>query len=318
MTEPDSKAASAEKEIGRIQRVGLRRVWSHEAHDFTTWLEDNIDVLADATGLQLSGVEREHSAGAFSVDLIAEDEDGRAVVIENQLEKSDHDHLGKLLTYLVGIQARRAVWIVADPRPEHVGVIAWLNESSSADFFLLKLEAIRIGNSEPAPLLTQIVGPSEETREMGRTKKEMGERERVRYRFFEGLLGHAKSRTRLHANISPSKESWVGAGSGIAGVGFNYVVLQRGARVELYIDTRDGEENQRIFEGLASKKDRIESAFGRSLEWDTKEGRRACRISKTYGSGGYRDEDKWGTVYEELADAMAKLESALKPHLKRL
>ncbi len=318
MIELDSNAASTETGIGRIQRVALRRVWSHEAHDFTTWLETNIDVLAEATGLKLDGVERERSAGAFSVDLIAEDEDGRAVVIENQLEKSDHDHLGKLLTYLVAMQARRAVWIVADPRPEHVGAIAWLNESSSADFFLLKLEAIRIGDSEPAPLLTQIVGPSEETREVGRKKKEWAEKERVRHRFFEGLLGHAKSRTQLHANISPSKNNWAGARSGIAGVGFNYVVLQHGARVELYIDTGGGDENQRIFGALARERNGIESTFGGALEWDTKEGRRACRIAKSYESGGYRDEDKWEAVYEELADAMAKLESAVKPHLRGL
>ena len=304
--------------IGRIQRVGLRKVWAHEALDFTTWLEENIDVLAEATGLRLSGVEREQSAGAFSVDLIAEDEDGRAVVIENQLERSDHDHLGKLLTYLVGLEARGAVWIVSDPRPEHVGVIAWLNETSSADFYLLKLEAIRIGDSDPAPLLTQIVGPSEETREVGRTKKEMAERERLRYRFFDGLLQHAKSKTQLHANISPAKHSWVGAGSGIAGVSFNYVVRQRDSRVELYIDTRDGDENQRIFGALFLKKEKIEGAFGLPLEWDTKEGRRSCRIQKTYATGGYRDEDDWEAVYEELAEAMAKLDSALKPDLKKL
>ena len=318
MSELGSAAGDAETGIGRIQRMALRDVWSHEAHDFTTWLEENTDVLADATGIQLGGAEREKSAGAFSVDLIAEDEDGRAVVIENQLGRSDHDHLGKLLTYLVAMQARRAVWIVADPRPEHVGAIAWLNESSSADFFLLKIEAIRIGNSEPAPLLTLIVGPSEETREVGRTKKEWAERERLRYRFFEGLLGRAKSRTQLHANISPSKHNWVSAGSGISGVAFNYVVLQRDARVELYIDTRDGDENRRVFGTLADKKDGIESTFGGALKWDPLEGRRACRISKAYESGGYRDEDKWEAVYEELVDAMAKLESAVKPHLKGL
>ena len=244
--------------------------------------------------------------------------DGHAVVIENQLEKSDHDHLGKLLTYLVGIQARRAVWIVADPRPEHVAVIAWLNESSAADFSLLKLEAIWIGDSEPAPLLPQIVGPSEETREVGRTKKNMAERERLRYRFFEGLLNHAKSRTHLHANISPTKHSWVGAGSGITGVGFDYAVRQRDARVELYIDTTDGEQNRRIFNALADKRDGIESTFGRSLAWDTKEERRACRIQQTYETGGYRDEDKWEDVCKELVDAMVKFESALKPHLKSL
>ena len=302
----------------RIQRVGLRQVWSHEALDFTKWLEENIDVLGDATGLQLSGVEREQAAGAFSVDLVAEDEDGRAVVIENQLETSDHDHLGKLLTYLVRIQARRAVWIVSDPRPEHAGVIAWLNESSSEDFYLLKLEAIQIGDSEPAPLLTQIVGPSEETREVGRKKKEMAERERLRYRFFEGLLEHAKSRTQLHANISPSKDTWVAAGAGKTGLTFAYVVGMWGARVELYIDSQDGDNNQQYFEALFHKRDTIEGAFGSPLDWQPLEGRRACRIKKTYATGGYRDEDVWQAVYEELADAMAKLESALKPHLKRL
>lgn len=304
--------------IGRIQRVGLRDVWRHEALDFTTWLEENVDVLVEATGLQLSGVEREQSVGAFSVDLIAEDEDGRPVVIENQLEKSNHDHLGKLLTYLVGIEARKAIWIVADPRPEHVGVVTWLNESSSADFYLLKLEAIRIGDSEPAALLTQIVGPSEEARKAGATKKQMAERERQRYRFFEGLLEQAKEKTQLHANISPGKESWIGAGAGIGGVGFNYVVRQRDARVELYIDTGNGDKNQSIFEALSLKKERIEAVFGFPLVWDTKEGRRGCRIQKTFATGGYRDEETWEAVYEELAGAMANLESAMKPHLQGL
>ena len=304
--------------IGRIQRVGLRDVWGHEARDFTKWLEENVDVLNEATDLQLSGAEREQAVGTFSVDLIAEDEDGRSVVIENQLEKSNHDHLGKLLTYLVGIEARKAIWIVADPRPEHVGVVTWLNESSSADFYLLKLEAIRIGDSEPAALLTQIVGPSEEARKAGTTKKQMAERERQRYRFFDGLLEHAKPRTRLHANISPGTATWVGASAGIAGIAFNYGVRQGDARVELYIDTPNSDENQRIFEALSVQKQTIEGAFGLPLEWDTMEGRRACRIRKAFTTGGYRDEGAWDAIYEELVEAMVELESALKPHLQGL
>ena len=300
-----------------MNNPGLREVWTHEAKDFTTWLEDNIDVLAEVVGLQLSGVEREKSAGAFSVDLIAEDEDGKTVVIENQLEKSDHNHLGKLITYLVGLQARRAVWIVADPRPEHVGVIAWLNESSSADFYLLKLEAIRIGDSVPAPLLTMIVGPSEEARKVGQEKKDMLELERLRYRFFEGLLEHAKERTGLHANVSPTKHQWLGAGTGTAGITFNYVVLRGKTRVELYIDTPDGAENRRIFQELLLKKEKIETTVGFPLDWDTKEGRRSCRIHKTYANGGYTHEGNWVALYEELTTAMMKFGSAFKPYLKK-
>ena len=110
--------------IGKLQRVPLREVWRHEALDFTRWLEDNYDVLNDILDITLSNVEREQAAGAFNVDLVAEDGSGSLVVIENQLEKSDHDHLGKLITYLTALEARTAIWIVSEPRPEHVRAIS--------------------------------------------------------------------------------------------------------------------------------------------------------------------------------------------------
>ena len=130
--------------IGKLQRVPLREVWKHEAIDFTQWLQDNIDVINEIIDLNLSNPESEKSAGAFNVDIVAEDEAGNPVIIENQLEKSNHYHLGKIITYLVAMAAKTAIWIVADPRPEHVSAITWLNESSSANFYLLKIEAIKI------------------------------------------------------------------------------------------------------------------------------------------------------------------------------
>ena len=133
--------------ISKLRRVPLREVWKDEARDFTTWLQKNIDVLDDATDMVLSEAQREQSAGTFRVDLVAEDEAGNPVVIENQLEKSNHDHLGKLITYLTAIDAKTAIWIVADPRPEHVKAISWLNDSSPARFFLFKVEAVKIDES---------------------------------------------------------------------------------------------------------------------------------------------------------------------------
>ncbi|NDJ36048.1 MAG: hypothetical protein GYB64_15445 [Chloroflexi bacterium] len=109
--------------IERLERVPLRMVWPNEAYGFTPWLEENLDVLGDAIGLELANAEREQAAGTFSVDLVAEDLAGNPVIIENQLGKSDHDHLGKLLTYQVAFQASTAIWLVSDPRPEHVAVI---------------------------------------------------------------------------------------------------------------------------------------------------------------------------------------------------
>src|SRR5215208_5803269 len=255
--------------VGKIQRVPLREVWKHEALNFTTWLRDNIDVLSDALNLSLINPEREQAAGDFSVDLVAEDESGDPVIVENQLEKSDHDHLGKLLTYLVAIGAKTAVWIVSEPRPEHVSTISWLNESSPASFYLVKVEAIRIGDSPAAALLTEVVGPSEESRELGETKKELAERYTLRRRFWTELLKKAASRIALHSSISPSRYNWIGTSAGISGLGFNYSVRQHDAGVELYIDRgkETSAENERIFDQLLAARESIEEVFGEPLDW---------------------------------------------------
>jgi len=306
--------------IGKIERVPLRDVWKHEAYDFTKWLEENIDVLNDALNLSLSGVEREQKAGRFSVDLIAVDEAGNMVVIENQLEKSNHDHLGKLITYLVAMDAKVAVWIVSEPRPEHINAITWLNESSSASFYLFKVEAIKIGDSPPAPLLTLIVGPSEEAREVGMVKKDMLEREKSRYEFWSDLLKLSNQRTKLHSGLSPTKYHWLGTGSGIGGIGFNYSLRKHDAQVELYIDrdTDTGEGNEKIFDTLYKHKDKIEESFGDALEWERLDHRRACRIKKDITIGGWSDEDKWPELREAMVDAMVRFEKALKPFLNKL
>jgi len=306
--------------IGKIERVPLREVWRHEALDFTAWLEDNIDVLGDMLDMRLSGPVREQPAGTFSVDLVAEDQSGSPVIIENQFGKSDHDHLGKLVTYLTAIDARAAVWIVSDPRPEHIAAITWLNESSAAAFYLVKLEAIRIADSSPAPLLTLIVGPSEEMREASSTKKDLAERYVIREQFWTQLLASARAKTKLHASISPGQHGWIGTGAGKSGLAYNYVVRQNDADVELYIDRgKDTEaENKVIFDRLAQSKEAIEADFGEPLEWQRLEGKRACRIKKDIDMGGYRDEEKWPQIQDAMIDAMIRLEKALKPHIARL
>lgn len=307
--------------VGKIQRIALREVWKHEAFDFTSWLEENVDVLNDILDITLTGAEREKAAGDFSVDLVAEDTDGNLVVIENQLEKSDHDHLGKLITYATTIGSKVAIWIVAEPRPEHVSAISWLNESSSASFYLLKLEAIKIGDSEPAPLLTLIVGPSEEGREVGKAKKQMAERYPIRYRFWGQLLDYAKGKTRLYENISPSEHDHIGTSVGKRGLGYIYTVTQHASTVELYIDRGKGseEENKAIFDTLAKSKEEIEKAFGEQLIWLRLEGKRACRIKKKLQLGGYRDEEeKWPVVHEAMVEAMIRLDKVLRPHIEKL
>lgn len=305
--------------IGKMRRVPLREIWPHEAHDFTTWLEHNADVLSDALGVVIDNIERERSAGAFNVDLVGEDASGNAVVIENQLERSDHDHLGKLITYLAAFEARTAVWIVSDPRPEHVGAITWLNESVAANFFLVKLEAIRIGDSPAAPLLTLITGPSAETRQVGAQKQERAERHDLRQAFWTGLLDQARGQPHPHSGVAPGPDNWLQAGAGRSGVNFMYNIREHDAAVQVLVNGPDAETNRAIFDRLCADRGDAESTFGSPLEWDATEGRKRCSIGATLPSGGYReDEDRWPEIQRAMIDAMLRLERAFRPRIGAL
>lgn len=312
---------TALESIGKLKRISLREVWKHEAYDFTKWLQENIDIVNEVLDLNLASPEREQPAGAFNVDLVAEDEAGGTAVIENQLEKSDHDHLGKLITYVANYQAKYAIWIVATPRPEHIQAVTWLNEAGAAAFYLVKIEAIQIADSLPAPLLTLIVGPSQEALEVGETKKELAERYTIRKTFWTGLLEKAKQKTRLHANITPGHYHYVSAGAGKSGLSYNYTIHKDQAVIELYIDRgKDSQqENQSVFESLRANQDAIENAFGAPLEWAGLEGKRACRIKKVLTSGGYRNStEEWPGIQEEMIATMIRLEKALKKYINQL
>ena len=305
--------------IGKIQRVPLREVWKHEALDFTAWLQKNIDVVGDVVNVPLDEAEREQAAGNFSVDLVAMDSSGDPVVIENQLEKSNHDHLGKLLTYLVAFEAKTAIWIVSEPRPEHVSTITWLNESSSASFYLLKVEAIKIDDSPPAPLLTLVVGPSYEGREVGKKKKELAQQNATLLMFWTELLDRAREQTPLHASILPKRSNWLIDTAGVDGLRYYYVVSKNNARVELYIDRRRGAaENKAIFDALVADREAIEAAFGEPLDWQRRDDEIVSKIQKQIDVGGYADESRWDRLQEAMIEAMIRLDRAFSPHISKL
>lgn len=308
-------------DVGRIERVDLREVWPNEARDFTTWLSDNLDVLSEELGITLTDAETEEAAGDFSVDVVATDDADRTVIIENQLERSDHDHLGKLLTYFAMMEADAAVWIVSEARPEHVSAVSWLNESSDADFYLVQVEAIKIGDSPRAPLVRRVVGPSEGASTIRSKKQDLSERERLRHRFWSQLLKRAAKRTGLHGGITPSTSSWVASGAGVSGLRYKYDTRMHDGDACLYIDRGKGsaEENKAIFDALEAKQDSVEREFGGSLEWERLDNARASRIAKYIDLGGYRDdEERWPEIQDAMIDAMVRLEKALRPHIDAL
>lgn len=302
--------------IGRIESVDIRVAWRHEAHGFTRWLFDNLDVLGDAIGIELTGTRREAPTTSFNLDVLAEDADGNTIVIENQFGNSDHDHLGKVLTYLASFDAAAAVWIVEKARSEHVAAINWLNESAaSAEFFLVQIEVIRIGDSLPAPRFTVVAQPSEELRRIGLAKREVAGRHAERHAFWTELLKVSTERHLLHSGVSPNETAYLAAGSGVPGVTFAYTVLEHSMRVELYISRGDEESSEWLFRALEAHKSEIEHVFGQPLVWDSMPGRKGCKIKVDLDGGGRQDREAWPTIISAAVDAMARLEVAIRPHL---
>jgi hypothetical protein len=230
--------------------------------------------------------------------------------------------LGKLLTYLVNLDANTGIWITADPRPEHQKVIDWLNESTPSDmsFYLLKVEAVRIGKSPFAPLFTVMAGPDRQSKEIGKKKKEWADRQLEYVDFWKTLLERSKSKTKLFANISPGKNHWITTGAGKSGVGFNYIVLMNGTAVELYIDYDQdtGEKNKKILKALEAQKTEIEKEFGGPLEWELLIDKRASRIIKRFKNTGLTHHENWPVIQDEMISAMIRLDKALRPCLAKI
>ena len=154
------------QEFAKLDILHPREAWKHEAHDFTVWLADNLHRLAEPTGMTLELVQTEMLVGDFKADIIARDAqaspEADRMLIENQLETSDHRHLGQILTYLAGAEISAAIWIATQFRDEHLSAVKWLNERTddSFAFFAVQLRTVRIENSPIAPLFEVLARPN--------------------------------------------------------------------------------------------------------------------------------------------------------------
>jgi hypothetical protein len=304
--------------IGKIKRLELRSIWKNEANNFTVWMESNIDSLSDALGFELTVIKREHSVGPFSVDLLANDEYGNPVIIENQLEKTDHGHLGQILTYCTNFEdAKTCVWISKEPRQEHVNAINWLNKETPLNFYLLKVEAISIDDSKPAPLFHVICRPDEEIRSAVAVSNEVTDRGKFNIEFWTEVNQKCESKLPGFLNRSPKKYGFHSQASGKGGISYNFLAMSKYYAVELYIDTQDSELNEFILNQIYLKNKEVEKVFGSKLEYDPIPTKRACRIRYIIGEGDVMELDR-NKVINELIENMVRLQEAIRPILKEL
>ena len=178
--------------LGKLKKVDLREAWKHEALDFTNWLakEENLSLLGEEIGLEIDLIEKEANVGSFHVDILAEESGtDRKIVIENQLEYTNHDHLGKIITYASGYDAEIIIWIVKEVRSEHKQAIDWLNEHTDDNihFFAIKMELWQIGDSELAPKFQIICKPNQWAKILKKNPSEKTNTQLQRLEFWTAL-----------------------------------------------------------------------------------------------------------------------------------
>ena len=297
--------------LGKLEEVDIRKVWPHEQYDFSKWLatEENIKELGDALNLSLTDVETEKFVGNYRCDIPCKDEiTGKMVLIENQLEPTNHDHLGKIITYASGLDAAVVVWIVASARDEHASAIEWLNKHTDDEisFFLMEVHAYKIGDSDPAPQFKIIEQPNDFVKIVKAVSKnsDMNESQKNRLEFWTQFNEVVDSKGKPFNKRKATTDHWynVAIGSSDASISIDLVNKEHKIRVSLWIN-----DNKDIFDALIQRKDEIETALGFGLEWNRLDNKKASYIC-TYIKGlDFKKQDNYPMLMEQIVDLVLKM-----------
>ena len=276
----------------------------------------NIALLADAVGLDITVDETESSVGDFNVDIFAsETGTDRKIIIENQLEDTNHDHLGKLITYASGKSADVIIWVVKHAREEHKAAIEWLNNHTDEKigFFLCEIKLYRIGTSEPAVKFEVIEKPNDWTKEVKKSES-ANETQQQRYDYWVAFQDYAFQNAQFAKNFNrrkPSMDHWMNfsVGSSACHIAVSQIQKRNELDVELYIS-----EDKDLFHSLFDNKDAIEADASLTFDWRELPERKASRIviekSVTFG-----DKNQWNAQFDWLIDVMLKMKKAFKKYL---
>ena len=302
--------AASKHVLGRLTRVELRSIWTSESSDFTPWLarEENLAVLGEALGIDLELEAQEKAVGPFRADILCKDiGTGSWVLVENQLERTDHSHLGQLLTYASGLEAVTIVWIAARFTEEHRSTLDWLNKitDESFRFFGLEVELWRIGDSPAAPKFNIVSKPNDWSRSVAQAARAIDEAElsdtRVKQRAYWAAFHQALDQAAgpVSGGRKPQPQSWMGYSIGRTGFNLGAVMIRpkRQVRTELYIA---GDKAKALFHLLREQQQVIEQELGYALEWEELPTRRDSRIAVYMTNVDPEDEQDWPRQHEWL------------------
>lgn len=311
--------------LSRLHRVGVKEVWKHEAEDFTPWLatDDSLRLLGETLGLELELEAMEVGVGNFSADIVASDTvDGSKVVIENQLQRTDHSHLGQILTYAAGLHALKVVWIAERFTDEHRAALEWLNENTHEDirFFGLEIEVWRIGDSPPAPKFNIVAQPNNWTKSQPKT--DLPPTKRAQLDFWRGFVDYAKGhKSRFHPT-APPPASWMRMAIGRVGFGLQAIAASSWAddppelRAEFVLS---GDRAAERFETLEGERAQIDRKFRDDrLIWHAGEGAVLRKIYCMTRDPNWQDEGQREASYQWLTERLNLLDEIFRERISTL
>lgn len=267
--------------LGTLKEItDLRSIWAHEALNFTPWVAENVDLLGDAVGLDITVDETESSVGNFNVDIYAsETGTDRKIIIENQLEDTDHDHLGKLITYASGKGAEVVIWVVKHAREEHKAAVEWLNNHTDENigFFLCEIKLFQIGDSQIAPSFTVVERPNDWAKEIKKTST-ANPTHQQRLEYWQAFNDYAFKDATFSKEFNkrkPTTDHWMdfSIGSSACHIGVTQIRKTNSIGVELYIN-----DDKELFNSIHNHKDDVEKIMGFALDWRELPERKASRI----------------------------------------
>lgn len=293
--------------IAKLDKVDLRELWRHEALDFTKWLAepDNLELLSDEIGIGIELVQTEANVGRYNVDILAQEENtGKKIIIENQLESTDHAHLGQLITYAAGLGAEYIIWLVREARDEHQQAVDWLNEHTDekSNFFLVVVELWKIGDSSPAVKFSVVSRPNDWKKTVRGTgsDSEQTETKTMQLEFWQQLRNYVAQKYPELKLRKPAAQHWYDVAIGCSDCHACLTVLSREDKVgcELYIP-----RSKELFAQLLKRKDSIEKDLGLEgkLDWQELPERKASRI-RTFAPFDFDDETTWENAFRWLAE----------------
>ena len=306
--------------LGKIKKVELRKAWNHEASDFTNWLaeEENLRLLSDEIGVDIKLIQTEATVGRFNVDILAEEENtGNKIVIENQLEVTNHDHLGKIITYASGFDASIVIWVVKEVREEHRQAIDWLNEHTDEDlaFFLIQVELWQIGDSPFAPKFEIVSKPNDwaKTVKQSVSGSKITDIKAQQLEFWEQFKAYARSHDTNFRLQKSRPQHWtnISIGSGHAYISLTLNSFDEVIRTELYIP-----DNKDVYRFLEERKEEIEKDLGYKVEWMELQGKKASRIKVEF-SGPIENTDEWESYFAWLQEKAEQFQKVFSKHLKK-